>query len=110
MQEMHVGSLDQEDHLEKEMTTHSSILAWEIPWTEVPGGLQFLTQGLNPGLLHCMQTLYQLSYQGSPITESEIAQSRPTLCNTVDCNLPGSSVNGIFQARMLEWIVISFSR
>ena len=32
-------SLGQEDPLEKEMTTHSSILAWEIPWTEEPGGL-----------------------------------------------------------------------
>jgi len=40
MQEMQVQSLDQEDPLEKEMTTHSSVLAWEIPWTEEPGGLQ----------------------------------------------------------------------
>ena len=39
MQEMQVQSLDQEDPLEKEMTTHSSVLAWEIPWTEEPGGL-----------------------------------------------------------------------
>ena len=37
---MPVRSLGQEDPLEKEMTTHSSILAWEIPWTEEPGGLQ----------------------------------------------------------------------
>ena len=35
-----VRSLSQEDPLEKEMATHSSILAWEIPWTEEPGGLQ----------------------------------------------------------------------
>ena len=35
-----VGSLDQEDPLEKGMATHSSILAWRIPWTEEPGGLQ----------------------------------------------------------------------
>ena len=34
-------SLDQEDPLEKEMATHSIILAWRIPWTEEPGGLQF---------------------------------------------------------------------
>ena len=40
MQEMQVGSLDQEDPLEEEMATQSSILAWEIPWTEEPGGLQ----------------------------------------------------------------------
>ena len=40
MQEMRVQSLDREDPLEKEMATHSSMLAWEIPWTEEPGGLQ----------------------------------------------------------------------
>ena len=40
MQEMGVWSLGWEDPLEKGMATHSSILAWEIPWTEEPGGLQ----------------------------------------------------------------------
>ena len=40
MQETRVLSLDWEDPLEKEMATHSSSLAWEIPWTEEPGGLQ----------------------------------------------------------------------
>ena len=40
MREMWVQALDQEDLLEKEMATHSSILAWEIPWTDEPGGLQ----------------------------------------------------------------------
>ena len=40
MQETRVWSLGQEDPLEKEMKTHSSILAWEIPWTEKPGGLR----------------------------------------------------------------------
>ena len=39
-QEMWVLSLGQEDPLEKEITTRSSILAWKIPWTEEPGGLQ----------------------------------------------------------------------
>ena len=39
-EETHVQSLTQEDPLEKEMVTHSSILAWRIPWTEEPGGLQ----------------------------------------------------------------------
>ena len=38
--EMQVRPLGQEDPLEKEITAHSSILAWEIPWTEAPGGLQ----------------------------------------------------------------------
>ena len=40
MQEMHVRSLGREDPLEEGMATHSSILAWKIPWTEEPGGLQ----------------------------------------------------------------------
>ena len=40
MQEMWVKSLGWEDPLEKKMATHSSITAWEIPWTEDPGGLQ----------------------------------------------------------------------
>ena len=40
MQESQGQSLDQEAPLEKEMAMHSSILAWEIPWTEEPGGLQ----------------------------------------------------------------------
>ena len=39
-QETRVQSLDREDALEEETATHSSILAWEIPWTEEPGGLQ----------------------------------------------------------------------
>ena len=39
-QETRVRSLGQEDPLEEEMATHSSILAWRIPWTEEPGGLQ----------------------------------------------------------------------
>ena len=41
---------------------------------------------------------------------SRLAQSCPTHCNPMDCSLPGSSVHGIFQAIVLEWIVISFSR
>ena len=41
--------------------------------------------------------------------ESEVAQSCPTLCYPVDCSPPGSSVHGIFQARILEWVAISFS-
>ena len=40
MQEMWIQSLDQEDPLEEDMATQSSILAWRIPWTEKPGGLQ----------------------------------------------------------------------
>jgi len=39
-----------------------------------------------------------------------VTQSSPTLYNPMDCSLPGSSVHGILQARILEWVAISFSR
>ena len=42
-------------------------------------------------------------------SESEVAQSYPTLSDLMDCSLPGSSVHGIFQARVLEWGAIAFS-
>ena len=44
-----------------------------------------------------------------PMRESEVAQSCPTLSDRMDCSLPGSSVHGIFQARVLEWGVVAFS-
>ena len=55
----------------------------------------------NPYLMLCGDLV-----KGS---EREVAQSCPTLCDPVDCSLPGSSVHGIFQARVLEWVAISFS-
>ena len=45
----------------------------------------------------------------SPMHESEVAQSRVTLSDPMDCSLPGSSIHGIFQARVLEWGAIAFS-
>ena len=54
-------------------------------------------------------------WSGLPFTspthesESEVAQSCPTLSNPMDCSLPGSSNHGIFQARVLEWVAIAFS-
>ena len=42
-------------------------------------------------------------------SESEVAQSCPTLCDPMDCSLPGSSVHGIFQAIVLDWVAISFA-
>ena len=50
-----------------------------------------------------------LTYMQSE-SESEVAQLCLTLCDPMDCSLPGSSVHGIFQARILEWVAISFSR
>ena len=58
MQETQVGSLDQEDPLEKGMATHSSILAQRIPWTEEPGELQ--SSGVQPsysGVAKCQTRL-----------------------------------------------------
>ena len=64
----------------------------------------FPTQGLNPRLLflHCLQLHMVITVK--------IAQSCPTLCVPMDCSLPDSSVHEIFQAIVLEWISISFSR
>ena len=42
-------------------------------------------------------------------SEREVAQSCPTLSDLMDCSLPGSSVHGIFQARVLEWVATAFS-
>ena len=62
-------------------------------------------------------TWWQLSDKSSPTTkhkerrkESEVIQSCLTLCDPVNCSLPGFSVQGILQARLLEWVAISFSR
>ena len=56
------------------------------------------------------QATTQLHSSHMLVSESEVAQSCPTLCDPMDCSLPGSSVHGIFQAIVLEWIAISFSR
>ena len=72
----------------------------------------FPTQELNLGLLHCRWILCQLSYEGSPNMWwwfSLIVKLCPTLCGSMDCSPPGSSVHGILQARILEWVAISFS-
>ena len=65
----------------------------------------FLTQGSNSGLPHCRQTLYWLSHWGV-----ELLSHVQLFCDPVDCNPPGSSIHGILQARILEWVAISFSR
>ena len=61
MQETGVQSLGREDSLEKGMATHSSILAWEMPWTEEPGGLQSMGSqrvGNNLAMKQQQQQLY----------------------------------------------------
>ena len=65
---------------------------WDSPGKNTGVGCHFLLQ--------CMKVK----------SESEVAQSCLTLCDPMDCSLPGSSVHGIFQAWILEWVAISFSR
>ena len=64
---------------------------WDSPGKNTGVGCHFLLQ--------CMKVK----------SESEVTQSCPTLCDPMDCSLPGSSVHGIFQARVLEWGAIAFS-
>ena len=70
----------------------------------------FLTQGLNLCLLICSR-FFTTEAAGKPLLLCMWSRSVcPTLCSPIDCSLPGSSVHGIFQARVLEWVAISFSR
>ena len=64
---------------------------WDSPGKDTGVGCHFLLQ--------CMKVK----------SESEDAQSYPNLSDPIDCSLPGSSVHGIFQARVLEWVAIAFS-
>ena len=64
---------------------------WDSPGKNIGVGCHFLLQ--------CMKVK----------SESEVAQSCPTLLDPMDCSLPGSSIHGIFQARVLEWAAIAFS-
>ena len=136
MWETWVWSLGWEDPLEKGKATHSNILAWRIPFGRKESNMTerlslsaaaaavtsvvsdsvwphrrqpprlpcpWDSPGKNTGagchfLLQCMKVK----------SESEIAQSYPTLSNPMDCSFPGSSVHGIFQARVLEWGATAF--
>jgi len=64
---------------------------WDSPGKNTGVGCNFLLQ--------CMKVK----------SESEVTQSCPTLSDPMDCSLPGSSIYGIFQARVLEWVAIAFS-
>ena len=89
VQETWVRVLDWEDPLEKEMTTHSSILAWKIPWTEEPGRLQ--TVGLQE-----LNTTYRLKHKD---------QARRTGCLMLQgSKLPGEFWGRVFIGKILEEI------
>ena len=59
-------------------------------------------------MLKSSETL-QISLTEGAAAAAESLQSFPTLCDPMDCSLPGSSIHGIFQARVLEWVAIAFS-
>ena len=122
MQESWVWSLGWGDSLEKGMAIHSSIFAWRIPWTGEPGGL--LSLGSHR-VGHDWSDLASLAIRknlrikwGMKETTSVLdlggfcvwAQLHPTLDGSMDCSPPDPSACGIFQARMLEWGAISYSR
>ena len=109
MQEAWVPFLDQEDPLEKEMVTHSSILGWRIPWKEEPDGLQSMAWqrvGHDLATKQQQQTLQlhvlNLRFTGVHAMHANSLQSCPTLCNPMGLSSPGSSAYGILQARILE--------
>ena len=62
------------------------------------------------GLENCMDCIVHGVTKRWTLLSDLCAQSRPSLCNPIDCSLPGSSVHGIFQVRFLEWVSISFSK
>ena len=73
----------------------------------------FPSQESNWGLPHTGRILYRLSSQGSQKHQwgvVSVAQPCPTLCDPMDCSPPGSSVRGILQARILEWVAMPSSR
>ena len=85
MRETWVQSLGQEDPLEKEMATHSSIIAWRIPWMEKPGRLQS-TGSQRVG--HNWATS-----PSPPVQFSSVAQSCPTLCDPMNRSTPSLPVH-----------------
>ena len=91
--------------------THVSKLFSQIippsPSPTDPKSLFFMSVSL---LLPCIQYHHCRLSKFHIYALSEVVQLCPTLCDPRDCSLPGSSVHGIFQAIVLEWIAISFSR
>ena len=133
MQETRVQSLGLEELLEKEMATHSSILAmknpmdggayspWGLKESDTTKRLHFTPlqeystqQGSHSDLMEKSKTLQTRQNvpphaMKSAAAAAKLLQSCPTLRDPMDCSLPGSSIHGIFQARVLEWGAIAFS-
>ena len=128
MQETQVWSLGPEDPLGKEMATHSNILVWKIPRTEESGGVQ--SMGLKNSQkwlsMHACtwldqaypdKSLYFILFYFFSSTSLLLPTHLPPpscthaqSCNPMDFSPPDSSVSRFFQARILEWVAISFSK
>ena len=105
MQETRVWSLGWEDPLEKEMATHSSTLAWKIPRTKEPGRLQSMgSQRVRHDWATAHTYIHTLYLRG--LCCAQPLQSCLTLWDPMDHSPPGSSVHGILQARIQEWIAM----
>ena len=90
MLEIQVWSLGWEDPLEKRTAAHSSILAWRIPWTEEPGGLQ--SMGLQRVRHNSLTELFGNEARHIWICCCSVAQSGLTLCDPMDCSTLGFPV------------------
>ena len=94
------------------MATHSSILAWKIPWTEELGRLQYMesqSQKQQSNFTFIKTLIKQILVLCPKTAAAKSLQSCLTLCDAMDCSLPDFSIHGILQARTLEWVAISFS-
>ena len=94
MQEMQVQSLGHKDPVQKEMATHSSILAWRIPWTEEPGRLQSIgsQESGTAEATACTQAWIYLIYNGTPLQYS-------CLENPMDGGAWKAAVHGVAKNR-----------
>ena len=79
-----------------------------FPWT--PKSLQMVTAAMKLKDACSLEEKLWPTWKKKRKKESEVAQSSPTVCNPMDCSPPSSSIHGIFQARVLEWIASFFSR
>ena len=93
------------------MISSSYKLSWEVMWLSFLFLCVCLCVCVCVCVCVCTHTYTQLSsFPAIEVKWNEVTQSCPTLCDPMDCSLPGSSIHGIFQARVLEWGAMSFSR
>jgi len=89
------------------------ILLWFISKSVMPmfSSKSFIVSGFSFfEFIYCFEFIFVFNIRKQSESESEVTHSSLTLWDPVDCGLPGSSVHGIFRARILEWVAISFSR